>query len=448
MHSKTDNPKIFKNMKQDMIVILDLGSHENTVLARAIRALGVYSEIYPHDITADELKALPNVKGVIINGGPNNVIDGVAIDVNHEIYDAGYPIMSAGHDKALCDNKIEQIGNDVDAVKEAVKPFVFDTCKAEPNWNMTNFVNDQVELIRRQVGDKKVLLALSGGVDSSVVAALLLKAIGDNLVCVHVNHGLMRKGESEAVIDVFSKQLCANLVYVDATDRFLDKLAGVADPEEKRKIIGGEFIRVFEEEARKLDGIDFLGQGTIYPDIVESGTKTAKMVKSHHNVGGLPEDLRFELVEPIRQLFKDEVRACGLELGLPYDMVYRQPFPGPGLGVRCLGAITRDRLEALRESDAILREEFKNAGLDRTVWQYFTIVPDFKSVGVRNNARSYDWPVIIRAVNTVDAMTATIEQIEWPILLKITDRILAEVPNINRVCYDMSPKPSATIEWE
>ncbi len=435
-------------MKQDMIVILDLGSHENTVLARAIRALGVYSEIYPHDITVDELKALPNVKGIIINGGPNNVIDGVAIDVNHDIYNAGFPVMAAGHEKALCDIKIEQIGNDVEVVKAAVKEFVLDTCKAEKNWNMTNFVNDQVELIRRQVGDKKVLLALSGGVDSSVVAALLLKAIGNNLVCVHVNHGLMRKGESEAVVDVFSKQLSANLVYVDATDRFLDKLAGVADPEEKRKIIGGEFIRVFEEEARKLDGIDFLGQGTIYPDIVESGTKTAKMVKSHHNVGGLPEDLQFQLVEPIRQLFKDEVRACGLELGLPYDMVYRQPFPGPGLGVRCLGAITRDRLEALREADAILREEFKIAGLDKTVWQYFTVVPDFKSVGVRNNARSYDWPVIIRAVNTVDAMTATIEQIEWPILLKITDRILAEVPNINRVCYDMSPKPSATIEWE
>ncbi len=435
-------------MKQDMIVILDLGSHENTVLARAIRALGVYSEIYPHDITVDELKALPNVKGIIINGGPNNVIDGVAIDVNHDIYNAGFPVMAAGHDKALCEVKIAQIGNDVEVVKEAVKEFVLDTCKAEKNWNMTNFVNDQVELIRRQVGDKKVLLALSGGVDSSVVAALLLKAIGDNLVCVHVNHGHMRKGESEAVVGVFSKQLCANLVYVDATDRFLNLLEGVADPEQKRKIIGGEFIRVFEEEARKLDGIDFLGQGTIYPDIVESGTKTAKMVKSHHNVGGLPEDLQFELVEPIRQLFKDEVRACGLELGLPYDMVYRQPFPGPGLGVRCLGAITRDRLEALRESDAILREEFKNAGLDKTVWQYFTVVPDFKSVGVRNNARSYDWPVIIRAVNTVDAMTATIEQIEWPILLKITDRILAEVPNINRVCYDMSPKPSATIEWE
>ena len=435
-------------MKQDMIVILDLGSHENTVVARAIRALGVYSEIYPHDITVDELKALPNVKGIIINGGPNNVIDGVAIDVDHDIYNAGFPVMAAGHDKALCDVKIAELGNDVEAVKEAVKEFVLDTCKAEKNWNMTNFVNDQVELIRRQVGDKKVLLALSGGVDSSVVAALLLKAIGDNLVCVHVNHGLMRKGESEAVVEIFRNQLCANLVYVDATDRFLNLLEGVADPEQKRKIIGGEFIRVFEEEARKLDGIDFLGQGTIYPDIVESGTKTAKCVKSHHNVGGLPEDLQFELVEPIRQLFKDEVRACGLELGLPYDMVYRQPFPGPGLGVRCLGAITRDRLEALRESDAILREEFKNAGLDKTVWQYFTVVPDFKSVGVRNNARSYDWPVIIRAVNTVDAMTATIEQIEWPILLKITDRILAEVPNINRVCYDMSPKPSATIEWE
>ena len=435
-------------MKQDMIVILDLGSHENTVLARAIRALGVYSEIYPHDITVEELKALPNVKGIIINGGPNNVIDGVAIDVNHDIYNAGFPVMAAGHDKALCDVKIAEIGNDVEVVKEAVKEFVLDTCKAEKNWNMTNFVNDQVELIRRQVGDRKVLLALSGGVDSSVVAALLLKAIGDNLVCVHVNHGLMRKGESEAVVEVFRNQLCANLVYVDATDRFLNLLEGVADPEQKRKIIGAEFIRVFEEEARKLDGIDFLGQGTIYPDIVESGTKTAKCVKSHHNVGGLPEDLQFDLVEPLKQLFKDEVRACGLELGLPYDMVYRQPFPGPGLGVRCLGAITRDRLEALRESDAILREEFKNAGLDKTVWQYFTVVPDFKSVGVRNNARSYDWPVIIRAVNTVDAMTATIEQIEWPILLKITDRILAEVPNINRVCYDMSPKPSATIEWE
>ena len=436
-------------MKQDMIVILDLGSHENTVVARAIRALGVYSEIYPHDITAEELKALPNVKGVIINGGKNNVIDGVEIDVLPEIYEAGFPVIAAGHDKALCKVKLPEFGNDEAAIKAAVKDFVFETCKAEANWNMKNFVADQVELVRRQVGDKKVLLALSGGVDSSVVAALLLKAIGDNLVCVHVNHGLMRKGESENVVEVFRNQLCANLVYVDATDRFLGLLEGVAEPEQKRKIIGGEFIRVFEEEARKLaGGIDFLGQGTIYPDIVESGTKTAKCVKSHHNVGGLPEDLQFELVEPLKQLFKDEVRACGVELGLPYEMVYRQPFPGPGLGVRCLGAITRDRLEALRESDAILREEFALAGLDKKVWQYFTVVPDFKSVGVKDNARSYDWPVIIRSVNTIDAMTASIEQIEWPILLKITDRILKEVPGVNRVCYDMSPKPCATIEWE
>ena len=435
-------------MKQDMIVILDLGSHENTVVARAIRALGVYSEIYPHDITAAELKALPNVKGVIINGGPNNVVDGVEIDVLPEIYEAGLPVIAAGHAKAQCEVKMEQFKDDEEAIKAALKSFVFDTCKAEANWNMKNFVADQVELIRQQVGDKKVLLALSGGVDSSVVAALLLKAIGDNLVCVHVNHGLMRKGESENVVEVFRNQLCANLVYVDATDRFLSKLEGVEDPEQKRKIIGGEFIRVFEEEARKLDGIDFLGQGTIYPDIVESGTKTAKMVKSHHNVGGLPEDMKFGLVEPLKQLFKDEVRACGVELGLPYEMVYRQPFPGPGLGVRCLGAITRDRLEAVRESDAILREEFAKAGLDKKVWQYFTVVPDFKSVGVRNNARSYDWPVIIRAVNTIDAMTASIEHIDWEILDKITKRILDEVPTVNRVCYDMSPKPSATIEWE
>ena len=431
-----------------MIVILALGSHHNTVLARAIPALGVYSEIYPHDITPEELKALPGVKGVIINGGENNVIDGVEIDVLPEIYEAGLPIISAGHDKALCEVKLAAFADDEEAIKEAVKGFVFDVCKAEANWNMKNFVSDQVELIRQQVGDKKVLLALSGGVDSSVVAALLLKAIGNNLVCVHVNHGLMRKGESEAVVEVFGKQLCANLVYVDATERFLTKLEGVEDPEQKRKIIGGEFIRVFEEEARKLDGIDFLGQGTIYPDIVESGTKTAKMVKSHHNVGGLPEDMKFGLVEPLKQLFKDEVRACGVELGLPYEMVYRQPFPGPGLGVRCLGAITRDRLEAVRESDAILREEFAKAGLDKKVWQYFTIVPDFKSVGVRNNARSYDWPVIIRAVNTIDAMTASIEHIDWAILDRITKRILEEVPNVNRVCYDMSPKPSATIEWE
>lgn len=433
-------------MKQDMIVILDLGSTENTVLAREIRDMGVYSEIYPHDITKEELEKLPNVKGIIINGGPNHMVDGVRIDVRQEIYQAGSPVMAIDHEPASCSEKYQGLCGAQRV--EVLKKFVFETCNAEANWNMKNFVADQIEIVREQVGDKKVLLALSGGVDSSVVAALLIKAIGKQLTCVHVNHGLMRKGESESVVEVFKDQMDANLVYVDASERFLTKLENVDDPEQKRKIIGAEFIRVFEEEARKLEGIEFLGQGTIYPDIVESGTKTAKMVKSHHNVGGLPEDLQFKLVEPLKQLFKDEVRACGIELGLPEEMVYRQPFPGPGLGVRCLGAITRERLEAVRESDAILREEFKNAGLDKTVWQYFTVVPDFKSVGVRDNARSFEYPVIIRAVNTVDAMTATIEQVDWKVLLKITDRIMKEVKNVNRVCYDMSPKPNATIEWE
>lgn len=430
-------------MKQDMIVILDMGSTENTVLARAIRDMGVYSEIHPHDITPEELNALDNVKGIILNGGENRVVDGVPVEVSPAIYEQGYPVMAVDHPTAKCEQNLAELPDE-----ETLKKFVFDICKAEPNWNMKNFIEDQVELVRRQVGDKKVLLALSGGVDSSVVAALLLKAIGQQLVCVHVNHGLMRKNESESVVEVFQNQLHANLIYVDATERFLGKLAGVADPEQKRKIIGGEFIRVFEEEARKLDGIDFLGQGTIYPDIIESGTKTAKMVKSHHNVGGLPEDLQFDLVEPLKQLFKDEVRACGIELGLPPHMVYRQPFPGPGLGVRCLGAITRDRLEAVRESDAILREEFAKAGLDKKVWQYFTVVPDFKSVGMKNHARCFEYMVIIRAINTIDAMTASIEKVDWEVLEKITNRILAEVENVNRVCYDMSPKPPATIEFE
>ena len=306
------------------------------------------------------------------------------------------------------------------------------------------FIAEQVKEVRAQVGDKKVLLALSGGVDSSVVAALLIKAIGKQLVCVHVNHGLMRKGESEQVIEVFRNQLDANLVYIDATDRFLDKLAGVAEPEKKRKIIGGEFVRVFEEEARKLEGISFLAQGTIYPDILESDG-----VKAHHNVGGRPDDIHFEgLVEPVKLLYKDEVRVVGKALGLPAEMVDRQPFPGPGLGVRCLGAITRDRLHALREADAILREEFDNAGLNKTVWQYFIAVPDFKSVGVRDNKRYEGWPAIIRAVNTTDAMSATIEEIPYSVLHKITDRITAEVEGINRVLYDLTPKPIGTIEWE
>ena len=430
-------------MKQDMIVILDLGSTENTVIARAIRDMGVYSEIHPHDITPDELKKLDNVKGIILNGGENRIIDGQPIDVDPALYSCGLPMISIDHPASQCSTAYDAMPD-----QAALRSFLFDTCKAEPNWNMKNFIEDQVEIIRRQVGDRKVLLALSGGVDSSVVAALLIKAIGKQLVCVHVNHGLMRKNESESVVEIFRNQLDANLVYVDASERFLGKLEGVADPEEKRKIIGSEFIRVFEEEARKLEGIDFLGQGTIYPDIIESGTKTAKMVKSHHNVGGLPEDLQFDLVEPLKQLFKDEVRACGIELGLPADMVYRQPFPGPGLGVRCLGAITRERLEAVREADAILREEFQKAGLDKKVWQYFTVVPDFKSVGMKNHARSFEYMVIIRAVNTIDAMSASIEKIDWEILEKITTRILAEVDHVNRVCYDMSPKPPATIEFE
>lgn len=305
------------------------------------------------------------------------------------------------------------------------------------------FIEEQVALLRKQIGDKKVLLALSGGVDSSVVAALLIKAVGKQLVCVHVNHGLLRKGEPEQVIRVFKEEMDANLVYVDAVDRFLDKLAGVDDPETKRKIIGAEFIRVFEEEARKLEGIEFLAQGTIYPDIVESAG-----VKAHHNAGGLPDDLKFELVEPLRYLYKDEVRVVGKELGLPDGMVFRQPFPGPGLGVRCLGAITRDRLEAVRESDAILREEFAKAGLEGKVWQYFTAIPDFRSTGVKDGKRCFEWPVIIRAVNTVDAMTATVEPLDFAVLSKITDRILAEVKGVNRVVYDMTPKPCGTIEWE
>ena len=429
-------------MKQDMIAVLDLGSEENPKIAREIRALGVYSEIHPHDITLAELKALPNVKGIILNGGPNRVVDGVEIDVAQEIYDCDIPAL-------LVDHRGDDPWPADDGEREtALKNFIFTICGAEANWNMDNFIADQVELIRNQVGDKKVLLALSGGVDSSVVAALLIKAIGKQLTCVHVNHGLLRKGEPEQVVQVFRDEMDANLVYVDAVDRFLDKLAGVAEPEKKRKIIGGEFIRVFEEEARKLDGIQFLGQGTIYPDIIESGTKTVKAVKSHHNVGGLPEDLDFELVEPLKMLFKDEVRACGKALGLPDSMVYRQPFPGPGLGVRCLGAITRDRLEAVRESDAILREEFAKNGLEGKVWQYFTAIPDLKSVGVRDNRRTEEWCVIIRAVNTVDAMTATVENVPFDLLQHIMTRITSEVKGVNRVLFDLTTKPTGTIEWE
>jgi GMP synthase (glutamine-hydrolysing) len=430
-------------MKQDMILILDLGSDENARLAREIRALGVYSEIHPHDISVSELAALPNVRGIILNGGINRVIDGVEIDASEAVYASGLPMRLTDHKQEAAWPEDEQ------ARKAELYEFIFETCGAQPNWNTENFISDQVDLMRKQVGESgKVLLALSGGVDSSVVAALLAKAIGDRLTCVHVNHGLMRKGESEQVIKVFGEQLGVDLIYVDAVDRFLDKLAGVTDPEEKRMIIGKEFIRVFEEEARKLTGIEFLGQGTIYPDIIESGTKTVKAVKSHHNVGGLPEDLDFKLVEPVKMLFKDEVRAVGSALGLPDSMVHRQPFPGPGLGVRCLGAITRDRLEAVRESDAILHEELAEAGLDRQIWQFFTVVPDFRSTGVKDGKRSFDWPVILRAVNTIDAMTAEVPELPWSVLQKLTARITNEVPGVNRVLYDLTPKPSSTIEWE
>ena len=434
-------------MQQDVILVFDLGSEENPKIAREIRALGVYSEIHPHDLTAAQLAEIPNIRGIILNGGKNRIVNGVAIDASKAIYALDVPVLAVDH-AAKRGEKLAAWPAD-DAQRGALlSAFLFDTCHCGKTWNTENFIEDQIARIRRQVGDGKVLLALSGGVDSSVVAALLIRAIGDRLTCVHVNHGLLRKGEPEQVVQVFRHELGANLIYVDAVDRFLDKLAGVSDPEEKRHIIGAEFIRVFEEEARKLEGISFLGQGTIYPDIIESGTRTVKAVKSHHNVGGLPEDLKFELVEPLKMLFKDEVRAVGAALGLPDGMVYRQPFPGPGLGVRCVGAITRDRLEAVRESDAILREEFKNAGLEGKVWQYFTIVPDMKSTGVKDNRRSFEWPVVLRAVNTVDAMTATVEELDWSLIHRITDRITHEVKGVNRVLIDVTPKPTGTIEWE
>ena len=419
-------------MKQDTIVVIDLGSARTTELAREIRALGVYTELHAHDLTAEQVAAIPNVRGFVLAMGPRRAYEGQELEPSEAILGAGVPMLTV---------------DDAADARPDLDAFVAKTGAAR-NWSMEAFIADQVEAIRAQVGDGKVLLALSGGVDSSVVAALLIRAIGKQLTCVHVNHGLLRQGEPEQVVRVFREELGANLVYVDATDRFLGKLAGVADPEQKRKVIGAEFIRVFEEEARKLEGIAFLAQGTIYPDIIESGTKTAKAVKSHHNVGGLPPDLNFELVEPLKMLFKDEVRACGLALGLPEGMVYRQPFPGPGLGVRCLGTITRDRLEAVRASDAILREEFEAAGLRGKVWQYFTLIPDVRSVGVREGARAFEWPCVIRAVNTVDAMTATVERLPWPLMERLADRITHEVPGVNRVLFDLTPKPVGTIEWE
>ncbi len=440
--------KTGSSMKQDLIAVVDLGGTGTAALTRAIRDMGVYSEIYSHAISSAAMKSLIGLRGIVLFAEADNETDTPTFNVESEIFEIGVPVMTVAYKAQDCSPSLNFWNEDDEGSMEALSNFVFQVCKCEKNWNMKNFIDAQVELIRNQVGNGRVLLALSGGVDSSVVAALLMKAIGEQLICVHVNNGLMRKGESEDVLKMFSDAPGSKLIYVDAVDRFLTKLKGVADPEEKRWIIGSEFIRIFEEEARKLEGIEFLAQGTIYSDVVESGSKTGKGVKSHHNVGGLPPDLKFKLVEPVRNLFKDEVRACGLELGLPRSMIFRQPFPGPGLAVRCLGAITVERLEAVREADAILREEFALAGLDKTVWQYYAAIPDFRSTGVRDGSRTYDYPVIIRAVNTVDAMNATIERIDWEVLEKIVNRILAEVKHVNRVCYDLSPKPPATIEWE
>ena len=430
-------------MIQDKILIIDLGSTENTELARNIRSLGVYSEIHPHDITPEIITSLKSVKGIILNGGINRNVDGNDVTILDALYEMNIPMLAIDYPQSRLGNTLTEMPD-----MDALKSFVQNDAAAKPLWNMESYVEEEVKRLRERIQDKKVLLALSGGVDSSVVASLLIKAIGKQLVCVHVNHGLMRKNESEQVLKMFKGELEENLIYVDATDRFLSKLKGVTDPETKRKIIGKEFITIFDEEASKLDGIDFLAQGTIYSDVVESGTKTTKTVKSHHNVGGLPEDLTFELVEPLATLFKDEVRQAGLVLGLPEAMVFRQPFPGPGLGIRVLGEVTEERLMAARESDAILNEEFIKAGLNKSVWQYFTAIPDFKSVGVKDGNRTYAYPVIIRAVNAVDGMTASIEPIPYDILEKIVDRILSEVPYVNRVFYDLSPKPVASIEYE
>ena len=431
-------------MARDVIAILDFGSSNNSGIAREVRKAGVYSEIVAHDSTIEDLRKIAGLKGLIFNGGPNRAYEGQRLTADPRVLSCDLPKMAVECSFTVVGENAPSWNS---REREMIDDFI-DAAGISRNWSMEGFIEDQIAALKAQIGSKKVLLALSGGVDSSVVAALLLRAIGDQLTCIHVNHGLLRKDEPEQVIRVFRQQMGANLIYVDAVDRFLDKLAGVEDPEQKRKIIGAEFIRVFEEEARKLNDISFLGQGTIYPDILESGTKTAKNIKSHHNVGGLPEDLQFELVEPLKQLFKDEVRAVGEALGLPHSMVYRQPFPGPGLGVRCIGAITRERLDQVRESDAILREEFAAAHLDEKVWQYFTIVPDIRSTGVRNHERCWERPVIIRAVNTQDAITASVEPIPYDILSRIVNRIVKEVPGINRVLYDLSPKPVATIEWE
>ncbi|HLR39470.1 MAG TPA: glutamine-hydrolyzing GMP synthase [Jeotgalicoccus sp.] len=506
------------------LAVIDFGSQFNQLIARKVRELGVYSELFPYNVSMETLKE-NNVQGLIFTGGPKRVLNDDAFKVDPAIYDLGLPILAIDYGAQLMVNqlggKIQEVehsetevatleisngeiplfkglkteekvwqsvsdqivelpegfeaiagaDHDENAVifnkeknfygvqfhpevgqtekgPQIIENFAKDICEFEGDWDMGQFIDLEIEKIREQVGDKKVLLGLSGGVDSSVTGVLLNKAIGDQLVCIFVDHGLLRKNEAEEVMENLSGKFGLNIVHVEATERYLTKLAGVSDPEEKRKIIGNEFIEVFSDEARKLDGVEFLAQGTLYTDIIESGTETAETIKSHHNVGGLPEDLEFELIEPMNTLFKDEVRALGEELGMPADLVWRQPFPGPGLAVRVLGEITRDKLEVVRESDAILREEIKNAGLERDIWQYFTVLPGFKTVGVTDDKRTYDYTIGIRAINSVDGVTANWARIPLDLLDKISKRITNEVDGINRVVYDITSKPPATVEWE
>ncbi|MDI2586996.1 glutamine-hydrolyzing GMP synthase [Psychrobacillus sp. NEAU-3TGS] len=509
--------------EQEKIVVLDFGSQYNQLITRRIREFGVYSELHPHTVTAEDLKKM-NATGIIFSGGPNSVYDENAFHIDPAIYEIGVPILGICYGMQLMSQhfggKVEKASHreygkaEIDvknatslfgqlpanqvvwmshgdhvtvapegfeviatspscevaamaneaknlyAVQfhpevrhsiygiELIRQFVFDICHAKGDWTMESFIEMEIEKIRQEVGDKKVLCALSGGVDSSVVAVLIHKAIGDQLTCMFVDHNLLRKDEAEGVMKTFSEGFHMNVIKIDARERFMSKLAGVSDPEKKRKIIGNEFIYVFDDEASKLEGMDFLAQGTLYTDIIESGTATAQTIKSHHNVGGLPEDMQFKLIEPLNTLFKDEVRALGTELGLPDEIVWRQPFPGPGLAIRVLGEVTEEKLEIVRESDAILREEIAKAGLERDIWQYFTVLPDIRSVGVMGDARTYDYAIGIRAVTSIDGMTSDWARIPWDVLEKISVRLVNEVPHINRVLYDVTSKPPATIEWE
>jgi GMP synthase (glutamine-hydrolysing) len=507
----------------EMVVVLDFGSQYNQLITRRIREFGVYSELHPHTLTAEEIKQM-NPKGIILSGGPNSVYGENAFSCDDAIFDLGIPVLGICYGMQLMTHKLggkvesadhreygkatidiqgqpalftdlpeQQVvwmshgdlvkeipqGFHVDAIStscpyaamsneerkfygvqfhpevrhsefgnELLKNVVFNICECAGNWSMENFIEMETDKLKQKVGNKKVLCALSGGVDSSVVAVLIHKAIGDQLTCIFVDHGLLRKNEAESVMETFTEGFNMNVIKVDAKDRFLNKLKGVSDPEQKRKIIGNEFIYVFDDESAKLEGIEFLAQGTLYTDIIESGTATAQTIKSHHNVGGLPEDMEFQLIEPLNTLFKDEVRALGTELGIPDEIVWRQPFPGPGLGIRVLGEISDEKLEIVRESDYILREEIQKAGLDRDIWQYFTVLPDIRSVGVMGDARTYDYTIGIRAVTSIDGMTSDWARIPWDVLEVISTRIVNEVNHINRVVYDITSKPPATIEWE